>query len=154
MAMVKCLVGFTIVIIIQLLNMKVKIEMQGIKKTLSNLDQMEKQMVEIAYNKALQELGAKIGEITQDKVPLEEGILKSTYTVQKVDGEWVCGYNTEYAAMQHQGMRKDGTYIIQDRPGGGESFFLSGPVQANKVQLLQFLQERFNYHLSIIISKL
>lgn len=134
--------------------MKVKLEIQGVKQILSNLDEVEKQMVDIAYNKALQELGAKIGEITQDKVPVEEGILKSTYTVQNINGGWVCGYNTEYASFQHQGMSKDGTHIIKNRPGGGESFFLSGPVQANQAQLFQFLQERFNYHLSIIISKL
>ena len=134
--------------------MKVTVKIQGVEKALKSLAEMEKKLADIAYNKALQELGWKIGEITQSKVPVEEGILKSTFTVQKFGGEWVCGYDTEYAAFQHQGFSKDGTRIIRNRPGGGESFFLSGPVQANKVELLQFLQERFNKHLSSLISKL
>lgn len=128
--------------------------MQGMQKVLSNLDNLEKQMVDIAYNKALQELGEKIGQITEDKVPVDEGILKSTFTVQKVNGEWVCGYNTDYAAYQHQGMEADGSRVKVNFPGGGETFFLSGPVEANKSQLLEFLQERFNNHLSITIAKM
>lgn len=133
--------------------MRAKIEFQGFKEVLGNIGKMEKGMTDTAYNQALQELGVKIGEITANKVPVEEGILKSTFTVQKIGGEWVCGYNTEYAAFQHQGIDRDGNRKISNRPGGGESFFLSGPVEANKTQLLKFLQERFNIHLSEIVSK-
>lgn len=127
--------------------MRVNIKVEGFDKVFAKLETLERKVVDVAYDKALRELGAKIGELSADKVPVEEGILKSTFTVQKVGGEYVCGYNTEYAAYQHQGMRKDGTNIITNRPGGGESFFLSGPVEANKTQLLQFLQERFDFHL-------
>lgn len=134
--------------------MKIKIEIGGFETAVTNLDSLQKQIVDIAYNKALQELGEKIGQITESKVPVEEGILKSTFTVQKINGEWVCGYNTDYAARQHQGMSNDGTWVKKNFPGGGELFFLSGPVELNKSQLLEFLQERFNFHLSSIIAKL
>jgi hypothetical protein len=131
--------------------MRVKIKIQGVSKTLSNLNQIERKMVDIAYNKALFDLGHKIGELSSNKVPVDEGMLKQSFTVQKVGRPWVCGYNKVYAAYQHQGMRKDGTKIISNRPGGGESFFLSGPVQKNQKQLLKFLQERFNFHLKTLI---
>jgi len=134
--------------------MKVTIKIEGVKKTVSNLKSIEKRLVDIAYNKALQDLGWKIGELSESKVPVEEGILKSTFTVLKVSGEWVCGYNTEYAAIQHQGMRKDGTHIIRNRPGGGESFFLSGTIEKYQKQLLAFLQERFNFYLRQTINSL
>ncbi|MDZ4786726.1 MAG: hypothetical protein SGJ02_11695 [bacterium] len=127
--------------------MRVEIKVEGFEKVFAKLEALERKVVDVAYDKALRELGAKIGELSADKVPVEEGILKSTFTVQKIAGGWVCGYNTEYAMYQHQGMRKDGTHIINDRPGGGESFFLSGPVEANQTQLLAFLQERFDFHL-------
>lgn len=134
--------------------MKIKIEITGVKQVVANLKKVERSLVDAAYNKALQDLGEKIGELSASKVPVDEGILKSTFTVVKINGGWVCGYNTEYAAYQHQGMRRDGTRIIRDRPGGGESFFLSGPVQKNRKQLLAFLQERFSIYLKQSLNKL
>lgn len=35
-----------------------------------------------------------------------------------------------YAAYQHEGMRADGTHVIQNRPGGGQDKFLEGPLLA------------------------
>jgi DNA primase large subunit len=130
--------------------MRVELKIEGLKKTLGNLSQVERQMADIAYNKALESLGVKIGEISKDKVPVDKGQLKQSFSVQKVGNDWICGYNKVYAAYQHQGVRKDGSRIVINRPGGGESFFLSGPVQKNQTQLIKFLQEQFEIELQKI----
>ena len=134
--------------------MKVTIKIEGHDRAIDSMRGIEKQLVDIAYGQACHDLGDKIGELTKEKTPLDKGDLRGSFTVQKIGDKWVCGYNTEYAAYQHQGMDKNGDRIIINRPSGGQSFFLSQPVQANKVVLLKFLQQRFDLHLNKIIAQL
>jgi len=122
--------------------------LKGIETVRSNLKNVQTTLVEYAFNLALSDLGNKIQEISEPHVPVDKGLLKSSFTVEKINGKWVCGYNEEYAMYIHQGIREDGTREIQNRPGGGKSFFLSQPVQDNKTQLLEFLQERFDFYIS------
>lgn len=129
----------------------IKIKATGMGSIKKRLNAIEKKLVDHAFNQALQDLGEKIGELSSPKVPVQEGMLKSSFTVQKVGDKWVCGYNQEYAAYQHQGMDKNGARVIEKRPGGGGSFFLSEPAKKNKKQLLEFLQERLNIHLQKIV---
>ena len=119
------------------------LKISGIKETRQTLKKIQESMVNEAKNKALADMGFKIGELSSKLVGVEFGILKSSFVVQKN----LAGYNTEYAAYQHQGVRKDGTHVIRNRPGGGQSFFLSEPVKRNKTQLLNFFNERFAHHI-------
>jgi len=123
------------------------IKLTGLKEAKNALKQIEKYLVSQARDQALQDLGEKIGELSADKVPVEFGILKSTFTVVKSRGQWLAGYNTEYASYQHQGVRKDGSRVIRNRKGGGQSFFLTQPIQENRQQLLDFFSRRFKHYL-------
>jgi hypothetical protein len=95
---------------------------------------------------ALVDVGDLVLKLADKKVPVAEGILKSSGTVIKEANQVLVGYNEEYAMYQHQGVRKDGSRIIRNRPGGGESFFLTSTVQDNKDALneaakIQILEE-------------
>jgi phage gpG-like protein len=122
--------------------MKLKLSVLGLGEAMQRMGDVTKAIIHEARNNALQDLGEKIGEISANKVPLDEGILRSTFTVQKSTTGKLVGYNTEYAAYQHQGVRADGTHIILNRPGGGESFYLTGPVKQNEKALKEFYKER------------
>ena len=98
----------------------------------------------IKTNKILRLVGEKILELAEPKLPVKDGILKSTGTVINEGISVTVGYNTEYAAYQHEGRRQDGSHIIRNRPGGGESHFLSGTVVKNKDQLLEFAKEQIS----------
>jgi phage gpG-like protein len=124
--------------------------MKGLNNVLNNVSKLEQKTLKIAKYEALEDLGNKIGEISQDSVPLDEGTLRRSFTVQKQNGKTVAGYNTEYAAYQHQGKRKDGSHITSKYTKSGVGpFFLSNPIQKNKQNLLKYLQQRIKARLSL-----
>jgi hypothetical protein len=129
-----------------------KIKITGTKEVTKNLNKIKDEAIKYANNESLEDLGDKIGNLASDKVPVDRGILKSTFTVQKAGKNTVAGYNTEYAMYQHQGVRKDGTHIIRNRPGGGESFFLVNAVKENTKKLLDFYKSRFEFYFDKIIK--
>ena len=126
--------------------MLINVVINGIEDAIKNFEKIEKKAAKNAYEKAVKDVAEKIGELSSDKVPVDEGILKSTFTVQKLNGKWFCGYNTEYAAYQHEGKDSNGDRIIVNRPGGGQSKFLTGPIQKNQKQLFELFQERFSVY--------
>lgn len=107
-----------------------------------------------AFDRAVEDVASKIGEIASKDVPVMEGILKSTFTYQKISNVWYIGYNTEYAMYQHEGRRKDGTRIIRNRRGGGKSKFLTDSVTRNKQAILQLLSVQFYKYLSQELSRI
>jgi phage gpG-like protein len=111
----------------------------GIDRVMSNLGKLSNNNI---VQNALVDTGDQILRLSESKVPVAEGILKSSGTVVKDNKDVLVGYNQEYAAYQHQGVRKDGTRIITNRPGGGESFFLSSTVEQNKAPLVDFAKEQ------------
>lgn len=128
--------------------MKLELNVEGADKIIKKIQAMEKAAVGRAYDKAIQDVGEKIGEVTESGVPVDKGQLKQAFVVTKVGGEWVVGYNTQYAAYQHQGRRKNGSRIVRNRPGGGRTYFLTLAIQENSTALLNFFKERFYYYLT------
>jgi hypothetical protein len=102
-------------------------------------------------NNALHDTADKLLEISDTKVPVGEGQLKSSKTVQNTSNGVIAGYNEEYAGYQHQGRRMDGTRIVRQRPAGGQSFFLSSAVDENRSQLQEFTVERITKQLQNIL---
>jgi hypothetical protein len=92
--------------------------------------------------KSLKMAGEKILELSEPKLPVKDGILKSSGVVIEESDNVLVGYNSEYASYQHEGRRKDGTRIIRNRPAGGESFFLSSTIEHNQSQILAFIEEQ------------
>ena len=109
---------------------------------------------------ALLDLGEEILRISDPKVPKRSGELKSSGfpelgngKVFKEGGKLLVGYNSEYAGYQHQGIRKDGTRIVKNRPAGGQSFFLSATLDENRTQFMQFYKERIKKNIQKFKSK-
>jgi phage gpG-like protein len=104
--------------------------------TVTGLDEVYLKLGKLTANhllkNALVDVGDLVLKLADKKVPVAEGILKSSGTVIKQDRDVLVGYNQEYAAFQHQGVRKNGSRIIRNRPGGGESFFLTSTIEENK----------------------
>jgi hypothetical protein len=123
----------------------------GTKRVKAALKDLENKLVAHAYNKALRLLGEKIGEITKSEVPIDSGQLRQSFTVEKVGNQWVCGYNTEYAACQHEGTWPNGSHIKTKFPGGGKLHFLSEPVEVNRIALMAFFSETFSNELKKLI---
>jgi hypothetical protein len=131
--------------------MKVKIQIKGVRETNKVLASLEKKIVDYCYNLAIQDLAEYIGNLSAPRVPVKEGILKSSFTIQKIGKNWVCGYNTEYAMYIHQGQRADGTHVITENPGGGGSFYLSSVIDEDKTKLINFLQRQFTKYFNSMI---
>lgn len=85
-----------------------------------------------ATNEALNDLVHR----AQDVTPVEEGTLKASIHTDgaEVSGDTVSGTvqtggeSSAYAAYQHEGMRADGSHVIVNRPGGGQSKFIEAPL--------------------------
>lgn len=102
--------------------------------------------IEEANKKTFIDIAWKIGEIAQNKVPLDTGYLRQSYTVLSLGKNRVeSGYNTEYAYSIHEAMRESGT-IINLR--SGEKHFLTNSIMKNEANLLKFFQQRVEVYLS------
>lgn len=120
----------------------------GLDKVLVNLGKITNIKV---VDEALMDTADKILQLSDPKVPLIEGILNSSGTKIKERHKVLVGYNSEYAAYQHQGIRKDGSRKIINRPGGGESFFLTKTIDENRNQLIAFTNERIKANLNKLL---
>jgi hypothetical protein len=117
-----------------------KAKISGIAKTKANFGKIQKQ-IQINSKNALKLVGEKIGNLASNKVPILNGILKSSFTVIEQNNKILAGYNTEYASYQHQGIRADGSFVIRNRPGGGETYFLTNTVNENRKNLINLYHE-------------
>jgi Minor capsid protein len=123
----------------------------GLDLCLANLNRLlDKNLI----SEPMADLAEEILRRTDSKIPHQEGILKSSGTVipDGGDGETSVGYNSEYASYQHQGVRQDGSRIIKNRPGDGESFFLSSTVKQNKDALLAYYAKQTGKQLAATIK--
>lgn len=120
----------------------------------SKFKALEQRAADLAFNRAVQDVASKIGEISGKDVPVMEGILKSTFTYQKIRGIWYIGYNTEYGLYQHEGRDREGNKIIKNRPGGGKTKFLTGTVERNKDQIMRLISVQFYNYLSSELKKI
>lgn len=102
--------------------------------------------IQEANKKAFIDMAWKIGEIAQNKVPIDTGYLRQSYTVLTLSKNRIeSGYNTEYAYSIHEAMRENGT-IINLR--SGEKHFLTNSIMKNEVNLLKFFEQRIEVYLS------
>jgi len=86
---------------------------------------------------ALEEMADTLLLLSSYEVPHDTGQMQSTGhkfpTHQAVisSQEISVAYDTEYAAYQHEGMRKDGTHIIKQYQKGRKSKYLEDPLKMN-----------------------
>lgn len=117
----------------------------GVGNTKKNLSLIEKKGAKYADDLSTQDLGEKILELCQNAVPIEEGMLRNSGTVQEIGRQFLVGYNKEYAAVQHESAEFN-------HPLGGQAFFLTGPIKQNQNKLLKFKKERYWFHFETFLK--
>ncbi len=81
---------------------------------------------------AVNDVANEVLRLSQFQVPHDVGTLQSSGQVEPgEDYEAIVGYNTEYAAYQHEGIRADGTHPIRHWQGGRKGKYLEDPIRHN-----------------------
>jgi hypothetical protein len=108
---------------------EIKIDFKNVLKKLAKVN--KKELTKL-ISKALSKVALEIRKNSIPLTPRGTGDLVNSWKVVKKDELTLeIGYDIIYAMYQHQGMREDGTYIIRNRPAGGQSFFLKDPIDQN-----------------------
>lgn len=116
------------------------------KELLQQFSLFNKREVSTAVNKALSKVAIQIRRDSINKVPRAKGGLINSWKVEKSDLTIEMGYDIIYAMYQHQGRRADGTHIIRNRPAGGQSYYLSEPLNQNLDKYFELFEtEIINY---------
>jgi len=104
------------------------LDFKGLKRWIDN----QPILMDKACLKALQEVAEQIEKDTRPKVPKDNLDLVNSFKIE-ITGKLTleAGYDIIYAMYQHQGRRDDGSYIIRNRPAGGETFFLKNNMDRN-----------------------
>lgn len=85
--------------------------------------------------------GKELKDLSNAQAPDDTGELIDSSEVI-VDGEQAkVVYKAPYASYQHEGMRKDGTREIKNRPAGGKSKFLEDPWRNNEKRWVKFAKQ-------------
>lgn len=114
-------------------NFTVTLDTSGLMRGLDELDKQVDQWVA----EALEEMADSLLLLSSYEVPHDTGQLQSTghkFPDRKgviASGEINVAYDTEYAAYQHEGMRKDGTHIIKHYQKGRKAKYLQDPLLNN-----------------------
>lgn len=118
-------------------------EFQAGVKTL--LDRMPK-----AASKAVHDIASEILRLSQEIVPIgtdknrknQGARLQNSGAIDDRKEESIVGYNTVYAAYQHEGMRKDGSHVVRrySNPRSRRKF-LEDPIKNNLVVFRRFMQD-------------
>jgi len=123
--------------------------MEDTKDSIINFEkEIEKlnKSIEEANKKAFTDMAWKIGEIAQNRVPIDTGYLRQSYTVLTLSKTRIeSGYNTEYAYNVHEAISRKGNKINLK---SGEKHFLTTSIIKNEANLLKFFQQRIDFYLS------
>lgn len=89
-------------------------------------------------------MATEVGRLSSHEVPHDTGMLQNSYGIETGINEVVAGYNKEYAAYQHEGIRADGTRRISSYQKGRKGKFLEDPIKNNLSVLLNFYRKVIN----------
>lgn len=90
------------------------------------------QSAEEKAKKGVSDVAAEILRLSQFEVPHDTGNLQNSGQIDPGNGlEQIVGYNTVYAAYQHEGIRADGTHPISQWQGGRKGKYLEDPIRHN-----------------------
>lgn len=101
-----------------------------------------------AHVAATNEAANDLVDRSQSVTGVQEGTLKASIHTDgaRATGDAVearvqtGGESSAYAAYQHEGHRADGSHVIRNRPGGGQSKFIEAPLAAMGPTYLRHLQ--------------
>lgn len=115
--------------------LRLEFEMLKLSKYLENL--AKPKTVHKAVKKGLAKVGIEVKRKVTPKTPRDTGELLNSWKVESDTLSIEMGYDIIYAMYQHQGRRQDGSYIIVNRPAGGETYFLKNALEENYDTILQ-----------------
>lgn len=79
-----------------------------------------------------------------ERTPYDTGALYESSDVIRYFDNTALVYNVPYASYQHEGQRRDGSRKIQNRPAGGETYFLRNAIVDRGAELfsepMQFIE--------------
>lgn len=86
-----------------------------------------------AAENGLMAIGDELLRLSTQQVPHDKGMLQNSSQTEKTgDLEITVGYNTEYAAYQHEGAWPDGTHVIRNHSKQGrKTKYLIDPLMSN-----------------------
>lgn len=76
-------------------------------------------------------------ELSKHQVPHRTGNLEKSGEVEPTTDGHVTFYNAPYAAYQHEGMRADGSRVIENYRNGRKGKYLEDPLRNNKDLFLE-----------------
>ena len=82
--------------------------------------------------------------LSRREVPFDTSDLqKSGFADRDGDGAFVA-YNSDYATFQHEGMRKNGTFIVRKHKNGRKAKYLEDPLKQNMGKWADIAMKKFN----------
>jgi len=82
--------------------------------------------------------------LSRREVPFDTSDLqKSGFADRDGDGAFVA-YNSDYATFQHEGMRKNGTFIVRNHKNGRKAKYLEDPIRKNTKRWNEIARTAFN----------
>lgn len=96
-----------------------------------------------AVKYALSKVALQFKKDVTPHVPRGTGELLNSYKVESKDLTLEMGFDIIYAMYQEQGMRRDGTYIIRNRPAGGKTHFTKETIEDGADKYLKMFENEF-----------
>lgn len=83
--------------------------------------------------KAVTDIANEVLRLSQLEVPHDTGNLQNSGAVEDGESpvEKIVGYNTVYAAYQHEGVRADGSHVVTHWQDGRKKKYLEDPIRNN-----------------------
>lgn len=89
--------------------------------------------VQEKVKKGVNDIATEILRLSQIEVPHDQGNLQNSGQIDPGDDEFeqIVGYNTVYAAYQHEGVRADGSHVVTHWQAGRKKKYLEDPIRNN-----------------------
>lgn len=111
----------------------IEIDDKGFQKSMNGLLNKLGTLEKAAEKKMAETLLA----LSRLEVPHDTGQLEASGHVGEIDGATYVGYNKEYAAYMHEGIRKDGSHKVTMYQKGRKKKYLEDPLKLNLSKWLE-----------------
>lgn len=99
-----------------------------------------------AVSQAVADVANEVLRLSQFEVPHDTGNLQNSGHVEDGQDEFekIVGYNTVYAAFQHEGVRADGSHVVTHWQDGRKKKYLEDPIRNNIETFQTYIQDAIN----------
>ena len=99
--------------------------------------------LEIGKRKIMIGMADAVLTISNYEVPFDKGRLSGSGGTDMEGDKAIAYYNTEYAAVMHEGMRRDGTHVVRKYRNGRKSKYLEDPIKMNLAKFQEVALNQF-----------